>query len=104
MSRRINGGYYVFRLLPSRPTFHLDMTDEERATMTRHAAYWQQKTDAGDVVVYGPVLVEGTSWGLGVFAASSPDEARTIIENDPAIASGVATYELGAMGATVLPD
>jgi uncharacterized protein len=104
MSRRVDGGYYVYRLLPPRPTFHLDMNDREREVMNQHASYWQAKIDAGDVVVYGPVLVADASWGLAVFAAANEDDARTIIESDPAIASGMATYELGAMAATVLPD
>ena len=104
MSRRVDGGYYVFRLIPPRPTFHLDMSDDERAIMAQHAEYWQRKIDAGEVIVYGPVIVTGTSWGLGVFAAGSEDDARTVIESDPAIASGMATHELGAMAATVLPD
>jgi uncharacterized protein len=104
MSRRIDGGYYVYRLLPPRPSFHLDMTADERAIMDQHAGYWQQKVDAGEVIVYGPVLVGDSSWGLGVFTAGSPDEARTTVESDPAISSGMATYELGPMAATVLPD
>jgi uncharacterized protein len=103
MSRRVTG-YYVFRLIPPRPTFHLDMNDEERAIMSRHAAYWQEKVDNGGVVVYGPVADAGGSWGLGVYAANSEADARAVIESDPAIASGMATYELGQMLATVLPD
>ena len=35
-------GTFVFRLKAPRPTFALDMSDEEREIMGRHAAYWQQ--------------------------------------------------------------
>ena len=38
---------FVFRLNAPRPTFALDMTDEERAIMGRHAAYWQPFIDSG---------------------------------------------------------
>jgi len=42
---------FVFRLQAPRPTFALDMTDEERAIMRRHAAHWQPLIDAGHMVV-----------------------------------------------------
>jgi hypothetical protein len=38
---------FVFRLISPRPTFALDMTDEERAVMERHAAHWQSFIDSG---------------------------------------------------------
>jgi len=38
---------FVFRLKPPRATFALDMTDEEREIMGRHAAYWQRFIDSG---------------------------------------------------------
>jgi hypothetical protein len=47
---------FVFRLEAPRPTFALDMTDEEREIMARHAAYWQPLIDSGQMVVFGPVL------------------------------------------------
>ena len=36
---------FVVRLLPPRTTFALDMTDEERQIMGRHAAHWQPMID-----------------------------------------------------------
>ena len=65
---------FVFRLIAPRPNSALDMTDEERAVMGRHAAYWQPLVDAGQLVVFGPVLDAGGSWGLGVIEAE--DEAQ----------------------------
>ena len=47
---------FVLRLEAPRPTFALDMTDEEREIMARHAAYWQPLIDSGQMVVFGPVL------------------------------------------------
>jgi hypothetical protein len=38
---------FVFRLQAPRPNFALDMTEEEREIMTRHAAYWQPLIDSG---------------------------------------------------------
>ena len=48
---------FVFRLIAPRPTFATDMTDEEREIMGRHAAHWQPYLDAGQMVIFGPVLI-----------------------------------------------
>jgi YCII-related domain len=66
---------FVFRLKAPRPNFALDMSDEEREIMGRHAAYWQPLIDSGQMVVFGPVLDDTGSWGLGVVEAE--DEGRT---------------------------
>jgi uncharacterized protein len=103
MSRR-ETNHFVYRLIPPRPTFHLDMSDEERAVMNRHVAYWEEQTAAGNVVVYGPV-VDGTGgWGLGVLTAEDETQAKSMLEADPAISSRMATFELGTMPVAVLPD
>ncbi len=102
MSRRLSN-HYVYRLIPPRPTFHEDMNDEERAIMTRHAAYWSELIEQGGVIVYGPVVDSSGSWGLGVIHAESEDEARALPEADPAVSSGMATFEIGTMLVAVLP-
>jgi uncharacterized protein YciI len=92
---------FVFRLQAPRPTFALDMTDEEREIMRRHAAYWQPLLDAGRMVVFGPVLDGTGSWGLGVVEAGDEggdeDELRAFAAQDPAVTSGTATIEVGKM-------
>ncbi len=103
MSRRLSD-HYVYRLIPPRPTFHEDMTDEERAIMARHAEYWGKLVEQVDVVIYGPV-VDGTgSWGLAVVHAGTRDEVRALAEADPAVSSGMATYEVGVMPVAILPN
>jgi uncharacterized protein len=57
---------FVFRLIAPRPTFAVDMTDDEREIMGRHAAYWRPLAEEGRMVVFGPVLDGTGSWGLGV--------------------------------------
>ena len=47
--------FYFCRLIPPRPTFAMDMNDEERALMQQHAAYWWKKMDEGKVIAFGPV-------------------------------------------------
>jgi uncharacterized protein YciI len=103
MSKRLSD-HYVYRLIPPRPTFHEDMTDEERAIMARHAEYWAVLVEQADVVVYGPVVDSTGSWGLGVIHADSQDAVRALAEADPAVASGMATFEIGTMLVAILPD
>jgi uncharacterized protein YciI len=88
---------FVIRLIAPRPTFALDMTDEERAIMGRHAAHWQPFIDSGQMVVFGPVLDETGSWGLGVVEADDEDELRAYAAGDPVVTTETARIELGKM-------
>jgi uncharacterized protein YciI len=87
----------VFRLLASRPTFALDMTDEEREIMRRHAAYWQPFVDSGQMVVFGPVLDPTGSWGLAVIEADDEEELRAFAAGDPAVTSGTGEIQIGKL-------
>jgi uncharacterized protein YciI len=73
------------------------MTDEERAIMGRHAAHWKPYLDAGQMVVFGPVLDSTGSWGLAVVEAENEDELRAFAAEDPAVTSGTAQIEIGRM-------
>ena len=88
---------FVFRLIAPRPTFALDMSDEERAVMERHAAHWQPLIEEGRMVVFGPVLDASGSWGLGVVEAEDEDELRALAAQDPAVTTGTARVELGKL-------
>jgi uncharacterized protein YciI len=84
-------------LIAPRPTFALDMSDDEREIMGRHAAHWQPLIDSGQMVVFGPVLDDTGSWGLGVVEAEDEDELRAFAARDPAVTSGTARMEMGKM-------
>lgn len=88
---------FVFRLIAPRPTFALDMSDEEREIMGRHAAYWQPFLDSGQMVIFGPVLDSTGSYGLGVVEAEDEDELRAFAAGDPVVTSGTAEIEIGKM-------
>jgi uncharacterized protein YciI len=88
---------FVFRLKAPRPNFALDMTDDEREIMVRHAAHWQSYVDSGQMVVFGPVLDDSGSWGLGVVEADDEDEVRGFAARDPVVTSGTADIEIGKM-------
>jgi uncharacterized protein YciI len=96
--RRLRGmATFVFRLKAPRPNFALDMSDEEREVMRRHAAYWQPLVESGRMVVFGPVLESTGSWGLGVVEGDDEDELRAFAAGDPVVTTGTADIEVGKM-------
>jgi uncharacterized protein len=88
---------FVLRLEGPRPTFAQDMTDEEREIMGRHAAHWQPYVESGRMVVFGPVLDETGSFGLGVVDGVDEEELRAFAANDPAVTTGTARLLIGTM-------
>ncbi|MDD7941536.1 YciI family protein [Actinomycetospora lutea] len=88
---------FVLRLQAPRPNFALDMTDEEREIMGRHAAHWQPYIDSGQMVVFGPVLDETGSFGLGVIDAADEAELRAFAAADPVVTTGTAQLLIGTM-------
>jgi uncharacterized protein YciI len=94
--------YYVYRLIPPRPTFDRDMSDGESEIMEQHFSYWQGVLDRGKVVVYGPVSDPAGTWGLAVIEAETDDDARALGVDDPAVKSGMATFEIYPMPLAVV--
>ncbi|HEY7916832.1 MAG TPA: YciI family protein [Acidimicrobiales bacterium] len=88
---------FVFRLQAPRPNFALDMTEEEREIMTRHAAYWRPLIDSGQMVIFGPVLDGGGSWGLGVVESDDEEGLRAFAASDPVVTTKTARIEFGKM-------
>lgn len=76
--------YFFVRTRNPRPTFHLDMTAEERAIMTRHVAYWTEKAEQGIAIVFGPVIDPQGAFGIGVYRAQDEAEMRDLLAHDPA--------------------
>jgi len=70
---------------------------EEREIMGRHAAYWQPFIDSGQMVIFGPVLDEEGSWGLGVVEAEDEEELREFAAGDPVVVTRTAHIEVGKM-------
>ena len=89
--------YFVYRLIPPRPTFAMDMDEDEQAVMAEHAAYWNGLFDEGRVAVFGVVLEPAGAWGLAVVEAESEDDVRALASDDPAVKTGMCTFEIGTM-------
>jgi uncharacterized protein YciI len=73
------------------------MSDEEREVMRRHAAHWRPLIDSGQMVVFGPVLDDTGSWGLGIVEADDEERLRAFAASDPVVTTGTAEIELGRM-------
>jgi hypothetical protein len=93
--------YFFLKLIPPRPTFVQDMTEEERKIMKEHQVYWQGLTQKGYSVVYGPVLDPKGAYGVGIIVVDSDDQVNELISRDPA--NGLNFYEAYPMLA-VLPE
>jgi uncharacterized protein YciI len=73
------------------------MTDGEAAIMQQHFTYWKPLEERGIVVLLGPVLDPAGTWGLGIVAAESDADIRALATDDPAVKSGMSTFEVWPM-------
>jgi uncharacterized protein YndB with AHSA1/START domain len=75
--------YFLFRLLPPRPTFMHDATAEELDLMRVHGVYWRGKLAEGKVVAIGPVADPAGGWGVGILRVATEAEVEGLTSNDP---------------------
>jgi uncharacterized protein YciI len=80
--------FFFCRLMPPRPTFPFDMTEEERADMGKHADYLRSLGEGGAMLMAGPVAEGQGAWGMAVFEAADEAELRTLTDADPVVRSG----------------
>jgi len=95
----MNKQYFALKLNPSRPDFAQTMTEEERAIMQQHAAYWREHMNKGNVLVFGPVLDPNAVYGLGIVAVDDEQQVKDFIAGDPA--NTINSYEYYPMLAVV---
>jgi uncharacterized protein len=95
---------YVFvRANNPRPTFHLDMTPDERAAMNAHVAYWTAFAQKGVAVVFGPVADPKGIWGMGVYRVNDLAHMQRLLAEDPArhiLKYDVHPMPMGVLGET----
>src|ERR1039458_2373936 len=78
---------FVFRLIPPRPDFMSRMSDDERASMTSHFAYWGELLAQGRVAAVGPVNDPAGPYGIGIVLAEDMADAEAVRDADPAMQS-----------------
>jgi uncharacterized protein YciI len=89
--------HFFMTLLPPRPTFPADITDDEKRLMGEHARYCQEQFAAGRLLTYGPVMAAGGAFGMAVLEAADETEARQFAEGDPSVKAGMNRFELHPM-------
>jgi hypothetical protein len=92
--------FFFIKTNNPRPTFHLDMNPEERATMEKHVAYWSEKAARGIAIVFGPVLDPQGVYGIGVYKVESEEKMNDLLKKDPA--NGLLTYDVLPMPRAVV--
>lgn len=88
---------FVLRLKAPRPRFAQTLTDAEREIMACHGAHWRPYLERGEMVVFGPVLTDGDSYGLAVVETEDEQALRNFAAEDPVVTTGTASFEIGRM-------
>ena len=79
--------HFLIKLIPPRPSFAQDMTNEEKQLMQRHVAYWTGLVETGVALVFGPVADPAGSYGIGVVEVEE-EHVADLTANDPVATSG----------------
>jgi uncharacterized protein YciI len=90
---------FILRLIAPRPNFAQTLTDTEREVMNRHAAHWRPYLERGDMIVFGPVLTEESSYGLAVVDTGDEPALREFAAQDPVVTTETAAFEFGRLAA-----
>jgi uncharacterized protein len=83
---------FYLKLNPPRPSFTMDMTEEERAIMTKHIEYWHPHILSGTAIVIGLVAHPEGGFGVGIVQVDDEHQLNDLIANDPA--NGLHSYEV----------
>ncbi len=82
-------------------------TAETRRLQEEHMTNIQKMAAAGRLVIAGPFVDNGDLRGLYIFRVSSAEEAKALVESDPAVKAGRLRFELhpwyAARNITVTP-
>ena len=84
--------HYLIMYRPPREGFAENVTPEETAIIERHAEYLQKIEGEGKLILAG--RIEDARFGIAVIEADNENEARRIMENDPAVKESVFSGEL----------
>jgi hypothetical protein len=79
---------HLCKLLPPRPTFPADMSEDEAKLMQEHAGYWTRLIERGAAIAFGPVFDPAGVWGLALVDVADEAAAATLTNDDPVIRSG----------------
>jgi len=87
---------YLYRIQPTRPTMLTEgLTPREEEIISQHFNYLKQLTEQGVMILVGRTQNrDEDTFGIAIFQAASEEEARTIMDSDPAVVHGVMSARL----------
>ncbi len=88
-------GYYIYTLKPPRNNFQETITPQEELIIGMHFNYLTDLLDEGKLIL--AARTHNAKLGIAVFEAGSEEEAKEIMDNDPAIMNNVFTAELNSL-------
>ena len=81
-------------LRPARDEMPFEPTDEEARIVGEHYEYLKRLRAEGRLVLAGPTMIPGDTFGLGIFDQDDRAEVEAIVAEDPAVTSGIMTAEI----------
>ena len=85
---------YVMGLLRKGPKWSAASTEETQRIQEGHMANIRKMAAGGKLVVAGPFTDNGDVRGVFIFQQTSIDEARAMVDEDPAVKAGRLVVEL----------
>ena len=87
---------YLYKIQPTRLGMLSEgPTPDEAAIVSQHFDYLSGLVDQAVVVLAGRTLTtDECSFGIVIFRAESDEDARSVVQNDPAVKAGVMRAEL----------
>jgi uncharacterized protein YciI len=81
--------HFLGIIKPTRDDFMTNSTEEDNRIMSEHFQYLKQLLKQKKLILAGPVLNELKPQGIYIFECESIEEARELIEADPAIKADI---------------
>ncbi len=87
---------FLYKIQPTRSEMlSEESTPEEDRIISEHFAYLKNLRDKGMLILAGRTQnTDPSSFGIVIFKAADEDEAKQIVDNDPAVSEGVMHAEL----------
>lgn len=75
---------WLYVLVSPRPTFQIDMTDDEKVLMREHAQYWRGHLESGKALLFGPVIHPRAEFGgMAVLSLDDDEDPMDYSASDP---------------------
>ncbi|MES1189640.1 MAG: YciI family protein [Steroidobacter sp.] len=76
---------YFYKLILPRPTFNIDASEEERAVMQEHVAFWVNQLKDGKVIAFGPVADPDGPFGIAILKLADEETPAILCAQDPCV-------------------